>query len=149
MSTYTTYSIVGQKEDVSDIITDISPTDTPMVSMIKTQKVSNRIYQYQTDALESAASNKAVEGADASIAALTPTVMISGNTQILTKAFQVSATSDATATYGRAKETAYALGRSLKAIKRDLEFAFVGATNAAVAGNPVAQLLVKWHQLIN
>jgi hypothetical protein len=151
MSTYTTYSIVGQKEDVSDIITDISPTDTPMVSMIKTQKVSNRIYQYQTDALESAASNKAVEGADASIAALTPTVMISGNTQILTKAFQVSATSDATATYGRAKETAYALGRALKAIKRDLEFAFVGASNAAVAGNasgPVAREMASADQLI-
>jgi hypothetical protein len=151
MSTYTTYSIVGQKEDVSDIITDISPTDTPMVSMIKTQKVHNRIYQYQTDALEAAASNKAVEGADASIAALTPTTMISGNTQILTKAFQVSATSDATSSYGRAKETAYALGRALKAIKRDLEFAFVGASNAAVAGNasgPVAREMASADQLI-
>jgi hypothetical protein len=151
MATYTTYSVVGMKEDVSDIISDITPTDTPMVSMIKTQKVSNRIYQYQTDALESAASNKAVEGADASIAALTPTVMISGNTQILTKAFQVSATSDATATYGRAKETAYALGRALKAIKRDLEFAFVGASNAAVAGNasgPVAREMASADQLI-
>ena len=55
MATYTTYSVVGMKEDVSDIITDITPTDTPMVSMIKTQKVHNRVYQYQTDALANAA----------------------------------------------------------------------------------------------
>ena len=42
---------------------------------------------------------------------------------------------DAVATYGRAKETAYQLARALKAIKRDLEFAYVGASNAQVAGN--------------
>ena len=94
MATYTTYSVVGMKEDVSDIITDITPTDTPMVSMIKTQKVHNRVYQYQTDALASASSNAAVEGADPSMATLTATTMISGNTQILTKAFQISQTSD-------------------------------------------------------
>jgi hypothetical protein len=50
------------------------------------------------------------------MATLTATTMISGNTQILTKAFQISATSDAVATYGRAKETAYQLGRALKEI---------------------------------
>lgn len=48
---------------------------------------------------------------------------------------QVSETADAVATYGRAKETAYALGKALKEIKRDVEFAYVGASNAAVAGN--------------
>ena len=55
MATYTSYDQVGIKEDVSDIITDITPTDTPMVSMIKTQKVHNRVYQYQTDSLAAAA----------------------------------------------------------------------------------------------
>jgi hypothetical protein len=152
MATYTTYSVVGMKEDVSDIITDITPTDTPMVSMIKTQKVHNRVYQYQTDALANAASNAAVEGADPSMATLTATTMISGNTQILTKAFQISQTSDAVSTYGRAKETAYQLGRALKEIKRDLEFAFVGASNTAVTGNasgPVAREMASADKLID
>lgn len=134
MSTFSTYDQVGLKEDVSDIISDISPTDTPMTSMIKTQKVNARVYEYMTDSLEAAGDNKAVEGADATIAALTPTTMITGNTQILTKAFQVSATADAVGTYGRAKETAYQLGRALKAIKRDLEYAYVGHDNAKVSG---------------
>tara|TARA_Y100000022_G_scaffold194725_1_gene199490 strand:- start:3425 stop:4288 length:864 start_codon:yes stop_codon:yes gene_type:complete len=143
---------VGLKEDVSDIITDITPTDTPMVSMIKTQKVHNRVYQYQTDALAAAASNAQVEGADPTMATLTATTMISGNTQILTKAFQISQTSDAVSTYGRAKETAYQLGRALKEIKRDLEYAFVGASNAAVTGNasgPVAREMDSADQLID
>ena len=152
MPTYTSYDQVGLKEDVSDIITDITPTDTPMVSMIKTQKVHNRVYQYQTDALAAAASNAQVEGADPTMATLTATTMISGNTQILTKAFQISQTSDAVSTYGRAKETAYQLGRALKEIKRDLEYAFVGASNAAVTGNasgPVAREMASADQLID
>lgn len=120
--------------------------------MIKTQKVHNRVYQYQTDSLAAAGANAAVEGADPSMATLTATTMISGNTQILTKAFQISSTSDSVSTYGRAKETAYALGRALKEIKRDLEFAFVGASNAAVTGNasgPVAREMASADQLID
>jgi hypothetical protein len=153
MATYTSYDQVGLKEDVSDIITDITPTDTPMVSMLKTQKVHNRVYQYQTDSLSAAASNAQIEGADPTMATLTATTMISGNTQILTKAFQISQTSDAVSTYGRAKETAYQLGRALKEIKRDLEFAYVGASNAAVAGNaggsPAAREMASADQLID
>ena len=90
-------------------ITDISPTDTPMYSMIKAQKVHARIYEYQEDSLAAAADNKAVEGADPTIGSLTATTMRTGNTQILTKSFQVSGTADAIKTYGRAKETALKL----------------------------------------
>lgn len=153
MTAYTSYDQVGKAEDVSDIISDISPTDTPMVSLIKPQKVHARVYEYQTDSLAAAGANAAVEGADPSMATLTATTMITGNTQILTKAFQVSATADAIKTYGRAKETAYQLGRALKEIKRDLEYAYVGASNAAVAGNagasPVAREMDSADQLID
>jgi hypothetical protein len=69
------------------------------------------------------------------MATLTDATERTNNTQILTKAFQVSATSDAIATYGRAKETAYQLGKALKEIKRDLERAYVGVDNAAATGS--------------
>ena len=135
MATFTTYDQVGKAEDVQDIITDISPTDTPMYSMIKSQKVHARIYEYQEDSLAAAADNKAVEGADPTIGSLTATTMRTGNTQILTKSFQVSGTADAIKTYGRAKETAYQLGKALKELKRDIEFAYVGQDNAKVTGS--------------
>ena len=106
MATFTTYSQVGKAEDVQDIITDISPLDCPMYTMIKPTKVHARVYEYQQDSLAAAADNKALEGADPTMATLTATTMKTGNTQILTKAFQVSATADAIKTYGRAKETA-------------------------------------------
>ena len=91
MATYTTYDQVGKAEDVSDIISNISPTDTPMYTAIRPVKVHARVYEYQQDTLVAAADNKAVEGADPSMATLTATTMKTGNTQILTKALTLSA----------------------------------------------------------
>ena len=88
MSTFTTYDIVAA-EDVQDVISNISPTSTPMYTAIRPQKVTARVFQYQQDTLAAAADNKAVEGVDPSMATLTATTMKSGTCQILTKAFQV------------------------------------------------------------
>jgi len=55
MAIYKTYEQIGLAEDVSNIISDITPTDTPMYSMIKTEKVHARQYQYMTDTLAAAA----------------------------------------------------------------------------------------------
>lgn len=151
MATYTSYDQVGIKEDVSDIITDITPTDTPFSTMIGNgETIANRVHQYQEDSLASAADNKAVEGADPSMGTLSATTLRSATTQILTKAFQVSATADAVATYGRAKETAYQLSKALKELKRDIEFAYVGQNNAAVTGDSsTAREMASVPQLIS
>jgi len=135
MATYTTYDQVGKKEDVSDIISDITPTDTPFFTMIRSEKVNARTFSWLEDSLAAAANNAQVEGADATMATLTDATERTNNTQILHKAFQVSATADAIGTYGRAKETAYQLGKALKEIKRDLERAYVGVDNAKVTGS--------------
>jgi hypothetical protein len=103
--------------------------------MIKSEKVHNRVYQYQTDSLAAAGANAQVEGFTATAGTAIPTTMISGHTQILAKTFAVSATADSIKAYGRAKETAYQLSKALKEIKKDCEFAMVGASNAGTAGN--------------
>lgn len=150
MAVYKTYEQIGLAEDVSNIISDITPTDTPMYSMIKTEKVHARQYQYMTDTLASAASNAQLEGFTASAGTAIPTVMITGNTQILQKTFQVSATADAVKAYGRAKETAYQLSKALKEIKKDVEFAFVGASNATAVGDATtAREMASADQLID
>ena len=148
MATYTTYDQVGKKEDVSDIISDISPLDTPMFSLMKTESIQARVFEWQEDAIRSSnADNAIVEGADATIGSLTPTTMRSNTTQIMEESFQVSATSDRIATYGRAKETAHQLSKALKAIKKDVEAAFVGRDQAAVTGSGSAAR--KMASLIN
>lgn len=135
MATYTTYDQVGKKESVADIISDITPFDTPAFTMFKDEKVSARTFSWLEDSLAAAGANASVEGADAVMGSLVDAVERTNNTQIMTKGFQVSATADAIATYGRAKETAHQMAKALKEIKRDAEFALVGADQAAVAGS--------------
>ena len=135
MTVYTTYSQVGKAEDVSNILSDITPTDTPMLTMTKTEKVSARTFSFLEDSLRAAASNAKVEGADAADITLIDIVERTNNTQILEETFRISGSADAVKTYGRAKETALQLGKTLKSIKRDLEFSLVGVDQAAVAGS--------------
>jgi len=150
MAIYKTYEQIGLREDVSDLISDITPSDCPFYSMIKTEKVHNRVYQYQTDTIAAAGANAQLEGFTASAGTAIPTTMISGNTQIMTKVFQVSGSADAVSTYGRAKETAYQLSKALREIKRDSEYAMVGASNAAVTGDAsTAREMASADQLIS
>ncbi len=149
MALYSTYDQVGKAEDVQSTISMISPLDTPMYTAIKDQKVHARVYEYQHDSLASPADNKMAEGADASDATLAATTMVTGNTQILSKTFKVSATADAIKTYGRAKETAYQLSKALKELKKDIEYAYVGQDNAAVTGSEsTAREMASASQLI-
>ena len=62
----------------------------------------------------------------------------SNTTQIIGEAFQVSATSDAVKTHGRAKSTAYNLAKVLKTVKLDVEKSMVGVSQAAVTGSASA-----------
>lgn len=132
---FATYDQKGKAEDFSDIITDISPTDTPFLSSIKNEKTHSTIFSWQEDSLAAAANNAKVEGADAGNAAQTATQERTNRTQILTKTVSVSGTADAIKTYGRAKESAYQIGKALKEIKRDYERAMVGVDNAQAAGS--------------
>lgn len=150
MAIFKTYEQIGIEENVSSLITDITPSDTPLYSAIKSEKVHNRVYQYQTDALPAAGANAQLEGFTASAGTIQPTTMISGNTQVMSKVFEISKSSDAVSTYGRASETAYALARHLKMLKRDIEFAYVGVDNATVTGNATtAREMPSVSQLIS
>ena len=106
MTTLTTYAIVGKKESVHDSITSISPSATPFQTMIKSEKVTARNFDWLEDSLRASAATALVEGADASMTAVGQPTTRSNVTQIIGESFQVSATSDVVATHGRAKETA-------------------------------------------
>jgi hypothetical protein len=102
--------------------------------MIKSEKVHARTFEFMEDSIRAAGVNALVEGADASTTAVGEPTMRSNVTQIIGEAFKVAATVDALKTHGRVKETAYALAKTLKALKLDVETAMVGVDQAAVAG---------------
>lgn len=131
---FKTYDQVGIKEDISEVISNISPTKTPFQTLIKGERVTNRLYQWQEDSLSAVGDNAQLEGFTASDSTMAPTVMRSNYTQIMQKTVNVSATADVVSTYGRAKETAYQLSKKADELKRELEYHLVGKTQNASAG---------------
>jgi len=141
-NTYTAYEVVGKQEDVSDIITNISPTTTPFQSMIGKETVHNVLFQWQEDQLASVnTSNYQYDGFDASETAASPTSIRTNYTQILQKAIKVAATVDKIAVYGRAKETAYQLSKASAELKRDLEY-FLLNSQAGTGGQNASNNLL-------
>ena len=106
--------------------------------MIKSEKVHSRTFEWLEDSLRASAATALVEGADSSMTAVGQPTTRSNTTQIIGESFQVSATSDAVKTHGRAKETAYNLAKVLKQVKLDVEKSMVGVSQAAVVGTASA-----------
>jgi hypothetical protein len=149
MATFQTYTEIGLKENISDIITNISPRKTPFQSSIGSEKVHQPIYQWQEDSLRSVSATTQVEGADASEITVTPTVMRSNYTAIFSEAVKIAGSVQAAQAYGRAKELAYQMAKSAAALKRDVENAFVGTAAVAAAGtSSTARVTASYHAQI-
>ena len=128
MTQFRTYAAIGMREDLSDVIYNISPTDTPFMSTVGKTKATAVYHEWQTDSLAAAAANAAVEGADASTATLSPTTRVGNRTQISQKTIGVTGTLEAVDKAGRKSEKAYQLAKASSEIKRDMEFTFLNNT---------------------
>jgi hypothetical protein len=109
-NTFLTYSAKGIREDLSNVITNIAPEETPYSSNIGRENVSNALFEYQTDTLAAAAANAQLEGDDvASYDAVTATVRMQNYCQISRKTIILSATEEVVNKAGRRSELALTL----------------------------------------
>jgi hypothetical protein len=132
-----TYQVVGRREDLTDVIHDVTPTETPFMSAIEKGSASNTYHEWQTDALAAAdGTNKVIEGDDPSNDSITATVRLGNYTQIMDKVIQVSSTQRAANNAGRGDELSYQTMKRSKEIKRDMESRLTGnyASAAGAAG---------------
>ena len=122
MSTFTAHSAIGMREDLIDVIYDISPTETPILSTLARTKATAVYHEWQTDSLASATSaNAAVEGADAVATTINPTTRLGNYTQIVQKTISISNTLESVNKAGRKAEKAYQLSKAASELKRDME----------------------------
>ena len=142
MATFTAHSAIGQREDLTDIIYNISPTETPFMSSIGKTKATAVYHEWQTDSLAAATTaNAAIEGADASSATLSPTVRLGNYAQIIQKTVQVSGTLDAVNKAGRKSEKAYQLAKASAELKRDLETILLSNQGRSAGSSTTARKL--------
>ena len=133
-NTFDSYDAVGIKEDLQDVIYDISPSETPFYSACGKASAKNTYHEWQTDSLRSSADNKHVEGDDTAAEARTATSRLGNYTQIFKNAVSIPDTDNGLDKAGRAKEMAYQTLKVAKEQKLDIEKALF-ANNARVAGN--------------
>jgi hypothetical protein len=119
--TRVTYGAIGIREDLSNIIYNISPTETPFLSGCGRETAENTYFEWQTDALTAAAANRATEGDDPASAAVAEPTRVGNYTQISVKAVQTSGTAEAVNFAGRKSSQAYQLAKRAKEMKRDME----------------------------
>jgi len=136
--TFDTYDSIGEREDLSDVIYNISPTDTPFLSSAAKTKATAVLHEWQTDSLAAAVTtNQVIEGDEVTIDALTATTRLSNSCQILDKAICITGTQEAVDKAGRASEIAYQIAKKAKELKRDLESSLT-SNNAEVTGSATA-----------
>jgi len=121
-NTRTTYGAIGKREDLSNIIYNISPMETPFLSGAGKGSCDNTLFEWQTDSLAAAATNQQLEGDNnmAALAVAEPT-RLTNYTQISYKTVQTSGTAEAVDFAGRRSSQAYQLAKRAKEIKRDME----------------------------
>jgi hypothetical protein len=142
MATYQTYTAIGMREDLSDVIYSISPTDTPFMSSIGKTKATAVLHEWQTDSLAAATlSNFAVEGDTASDATMSPTTRVGNRCQIAQKTVKISGTLNAVDKAGRKSEKAYQLAKASSEIKRDMETSLLSNQVAANGNSTTARKL--------
>ena len=146
-NTFATYEAIGNREDLSDVIYRIDPTDTPFISGIEREKATAVNHEWQTQALASVnTSNAVLEGDDATTDAATPTVRLGNICQISDKVARVTGTQQAVEHAGRDDEMAYQEMLKGMELKRDMEAILVGtnqikATGAAATARNLASVL--------
>ena len=137
-NTFDTYDSIGEREDLSDVIYNISPTDTPFLSSAGKTQSTAVLHEWQTDALTAAVTNNAViEGDEATLDAVTATTRLSNSCQIMDKVIVITGTQEAVDKAGRASEIAYQIAKKAKELKRDLESSLC-SNNAEVTGSATA-----------
>jgi hypothetical protein len=146
-NTFLTFDAKGIREQLSNIISRISPEDTPLQGNVDSEPVSGSLFEWQMDALRAAAANARLQGNDSTFTARTPTTRVGNFTQISGDEFLISGTLEAVDKAGRRSEEAYQLTKAGVQIKRDIEFIIhsnVGGVGGSSVVAPLTATLGAW-----
>ena len=116
-------SVIGVREELSDMISRITPVDVKFMSAIKKKSTANTFFEWQSDSLATPANNAQIDGDDASFTAVAQPTRWGNYTQISSKTFIISDTSNAVNRAGARSEKAREIAKQADALKRDMEFA--------------------------
>ncbi|MDR1649928.1 MAG: DUF5309 domain-containing protein [Synergistaceae bacterium] len=134
-----TYVAVGNKEDISDIISNISPKDTPFFSACGKVTATATYHEWLEDTLRNPAANKQLEGAEYVTADPAVRTRKGNYTQIFSAGYGVTGTQEVVAKHGVSSEIGDAMVKAMKEISLDIEYALMTQTAKSAGGASTAR----------
>ncbi|TBY60150.1 head protein [Rhizobium leguminosarum bv. viciae] len=132
-NTFRTTNAVGNREELSDVVSRITPEDTPIYSLIEKGKCVSVHPEWETDELAAPGANAREEGEDYTFDAITPPARLGNYTQILRKDWIISGTQEVVDEAGKVQKRKYQKLKKGVEIRKDVEFALV-STTASLGG---------------
>lgn len=131
MSTLVTYNDTSRPEDLVSIVTNISPTETPLLNKLaRGANAKQTVHEYLVDTFAAGADNAAVEGAAFSSATLVAPTRSSNVTQIFRNDIEVSGTEQVVSD---PSQLPYQVSKKLKEHAKDIEKALMAGSQASGA----------------
>ena len=133
---FTTYNAVGNREDLANVIYNIDPFDTPVMSTARRRNVKNRLFDWQTEFLPNVAptvvpatgamdpaTNSQLEGFALAPSAAQPTIRQNNVTQISKRDATISGSQEESDAAGKGSEMSHQMAMASKVLKSDMETA--------------------------
>lgn len=143
-NTFQSTSAVGNREQLSDVVSRITPEDTPIYSMIGKGKVNGTHPEWEIDDLAAPGANVQLEGDEFAFGAITPPVRVGNYTQILRKEFILSETQEAVDDAGRIQKRKYQKIKKGIEIRKDVEYSIVSNVASVGGATRVSGGLPSW-----
>ena len=128
-NTVVTTQAVGNREELDNFVSMITPTDTPIYSMAGKEKASSKHPEWEYEELDAVADNAQPEGNEYSFDAVAAPTRVGNYTQIFTKTFRFSGSQQAVDNAGNAEKRAHEMMKKGKALRKDIEKSII--TNTA------------------
>lgn len=135
-----TYQSTTLHEDLSDVLTNISPTKTPFLSSFGRATASNTLHEWTEDTLAAPATNKHIQGEEFSFTKRALPSRITNRTQIFQTPVEVADTMREVNPAGYKDEFAYQMDKGMKEHAIDIEVALITGTGASGASGTAAEL---------
>jgi hypothetical protein len=136
-----TYDNNARREDLLDIITNLTPRETQLLSGLQRSSASDISHQWVKDTLDTVAANAQVEGADATFRTLTNPERLVNYTQIISKPYRISGTDRAVNPAGFDDRLTYEREKGFKSFNNDVEFALMRGTLVCGTGSAARSMM--------
>lgn len=132
-NTFRTTNAVGNREELSDVVSRITPEDTPLYTMSGKEDAKSIHPEWETDTLRTPAANAQEEGDDYTFNTVIPPVRLGNYTQILRESWIISGTQEVVDEAGNVQKRKYQKLKKGIELRKDIEFAWLSNT-ASVGG---------------